>query len=602
MKGVNFYNVKITDPFWKSKQELVRDVTVNAVYNRFNDTGRFDAFKCDKNSDVQPHIFWDSDVAKWIEGVAYLTMTKREPELEKIVDDVVDNIEKNRNKDGYFNSFYLTKEPENIFKNRDCHELYCLGHLIEAGVAYYKATGKRKLLDLMCDYVNYVEKRFKIDKDATFLTPGHEEIELALVRLYEVTGEERHLDLAKYFVDIRGTVDNPICDWTNHKNSQSHIPAREQFTAEGHSVRAVYFYSAMADIALKYNDNELKNACEKIFDDIVNRKMYITGGIGSSSAGEAFTVPYDLPNLLAYSESCAAIGLVFFAKRMLLLTNDSKYASVIERILYNGFLSSMSLDGKSFFYTNPLELIPYMHKRDVSVNTSSQNLPITRRQEVFECSCCPPNIVRFLPVIGELLYTHDENKLYVHQYIDSESEIDLNGKIVKIEQKTSYPRNGKVQIKVSGSDVKLYARIPDFIDTYKGEMENGYAIFDLKDGEEIELNFDMTPRLVESNPLVHENAGKYAVMRGPVVYCMEEADNGPVIRDIRIDKMGSFIESFDEKLGVLALKVSAFRRKPTDKLYTNISSEREKITATLIPYYAFANREECEMQVWHLAE
>lgn len=602
MKGVNFYNVKITDPFWKSKQELVRDVTVNAVYNRFNDTGRFDAFKCDKNSDVQPHIFWDSDVAKWIEGVAYLTMTKREPELEKIVDDVVDNIEKNRNKDGYFNSFYLTKEPENIFKNRDCHELYCLGHLIEAGVAYYKATGKRKLLDLMCDYVNYVEKRFKIDKDATFLTPGHEEIELALVRLYEVTGEERHLDLAKYFVDIRGTVDNPICDWTNHKNSQSHIPAREQFTAEGHSVRAVYFYSAMADIALKYNDNELKNACEKIFDDIVNRKMYITGGIGSSSAGEAFTVPYDLPNLLAYSESCAAIGLVFFAKRMLLLTNDSKYASVIERILYNGFLSSMSLDGKSFFYTNPLELIPYMHKRDVSVNTSSQNLPITRRQEVFECSCCPPNIVRFLPVIGELLYTHDENKLYVHQYIDSESEIDLNGKIVKIEQKTSYPRNGKVQIKVSGSDVKLYARIPDFIDTYKGEMENGYAIFDLKDGEEIELNFDMTPRLVESNPLVHENAGKYAVMRGPVVYCMEEADNGSVIRDIRIDKMGSFIESFDEKLGVLSLKVSAFRRKPTDKLYTNISSEREKITATLIPYYAFANREECEMQVWHLAE
>ena len=268
MNNFSFSNVKITGGFWKQKQDLVRETTTMAVYNRFKETGRIDAFNLD--SGVKAHFFWDSDVAKWIEGVAYLTKEKREYELERLVDEIVDNIEKYQDECGYFNIYHMTVEPEKQFKIRDNHELYCLGHLIEAGVAYYEATGKDKLLNLMCKYVDYVEKRFVIDADAGFVTPGHEEIELALVRLYEVTGNQKHLDLAKFFVDKRGSEADTLTDWTAFMYNQSHAPVREQYTAQGHAVRAVYLYSAMADLALKYNDEKLKNACKAIFDDIVN--------------------------------------------------------------------------------------------------------------------------------------------------------------------------------------------------------------------------------------------------------------------------------------------------------------------------------------------
>lgn len=598
MKKVEFSNIKITGGFWKEKQDLIRDTTVNAVYDRFYETGRFDAFKCDKNSSIKPHIFWDSDVAKWIEGVAYLLVEKREPHLEKIVDDLIDQIEKNQDECGYFNTYYTVVEPQNRFTNRDCHELYCAGHLMEAAVAYYHATGKRKFLDLMCKYADYIEKRFKIDKDTGFVTPGHEEIELALVKMYETTGEKRYLELSKFFVDERGKRKEFLYDWCKDSYHQSHKPVREQNEAVGHAVRATYLYSAMADLALRYNDEALKNACEAIFDDIVSHKMYITGGIGSSKAGEAFTIPYDLPNLIAYTESCAAIGLVLFAHRMLLLTNDVKYSNVIERVLYNGFLSSFSLDGKAFFYCNPLEVLPSLKKRDEELTEKTISMPIAERQAVFGCSCCPPNIVRFVPSIANYLYTYDENAIYVHQFMESVASI--NG--VTIEQKTSYPYNGKIQITVKGKNTRICVRIPEYIDTYEGENENGYAIFDVKNGETIELDFNMQPRLIEANPLVTFDSGKVAVQRGPVVYCLEEVDNGSNIRDIRLDKNGQFTEKIDTDLGVLTLECKAYRRKPTKALYAPLSKERIEITAKLIPFYAFANRGESEMTVWMLAE
>lgn len=598
MKSVDFSNVKITGGFWKERQELIRNVTVNAVYDRFYDTGRIDAFKFDKDSEIKPHIFWDSDVAKWMEGVAYLLVEKREPQLEKIVEGLIDLIEKNQDECGYFNIFFTVVEPQNRFTNRDCHELYCAGHLMEASVAYYQATGKRRFLDLMCKYADYIEKRFKIDRDTAFVTPGHQEIELALVKMYEVTKEKRYLELSKFFVDERGKRKEFRYDWCKESYHQSHIPVREQSEAVGHAVRATYLYCAMADLALRYGDKELKSACERIFDDIVNHKMYITGGIGSSRAGEAFTIPYDLPNLIAYTESCAAIGLVLFCHRMLLLTNDVKYSHTIERALYNGFLSSFSLDGKSFFYCNPLEVLPSLYKRDEELTEKTINMPITQRVEVFECSCCPPNIVRFVPSIGNYLYTYDQNGIYVHQFMESTAQIDG----VTIEQKTSYPQSGKISIKVTGKDTTLYVRIPEFIDTYEGKTENGYAIFNVKNGETIELNFDMQPRLIEANPLVTFDSGKVAIMRGPVVYCLEGVDNGPNLRDIRIDKKGEFTEKIDTDLGVLALECKAYRRKPTKALYAPMSNERIEITAKLIPYYAFANRGESEMQVWSLAE
>ena len=595
MKAVDFTSIKINGGFWKEKQDLVREITINAVYDRFKESGRIDAFNFD--SGVKAHFFWDSDVAKWIESVAYLSTEKREPALEAIVDEIVDNIEKYRDECGYFNIYHMTIEPENRLKIRDHHELYCLGHLIEAGVAYYKATGKDKLLKLMCDYTDYVEKRFKIDKNTPFTTPGHEEIELALVKLYDVTGEKRYLELSRFFVDERGTKSEELCDWMGRSYNQSHAPVREQDTAEGHAVRAVYLYCAMADLALKYNDEALKNACRKIFDNIISKRMYITGGIGSCAFGEAFTVDYDLPNLTAYTESCAAIGLAFFAHRMLLLENDAKYADTIERVIYNGFLSSFSLDGDKFFYCNPLEILPYMLTKDTSQNEKNTlHLPVTRRQKEFECSCCPPNITRFVPTIANFMYTCDDDTIYVHQYMQSEAKINLGNRCITIEQKTLYPTNGKIEIKVS-APCKLAVRIPFYC---RGEGENGYKIFEITDpSSPICLDFDLTPRFVCANPEVLADADKIALVRGPVVYCMESVDNEGHLRSIVLDTSSQITESENAELGVIALTLDAYQRKPIVSLYSTKINDTYKTKATLIPFYAFANREECEMQVWH---
>ena len=599
MESINYESVLINGGFWQGKQKMLRESTVWAVYERFKETGRFDAFKCDPSLGIEPHIYWDSDVAKWIEGVAYLTKQKREERLEAIVDEVVDEIEKNQLPCGYFNSYYILKEPENIFTNRDCHELYCLGHLIEAGVAYFEATSKRKLLDLMIKYVDYVEKRFIIDKDTGFKTPGHEEIELALVRLYEVTKNKKHLDMARYFLLERGKQNEGLTDWSEEKYNQSHKEVKYQETAEGHSVRAVYLYSAMADLALRDNDEELKRACEKIFDNIVNEKMYITGGIGSTHMGEAFTIPYDLPSEGAYAESCAAIGLVFFAQRMLILTGEKKYADVIERVLYNGFLSSVSLDGKSFFYVNPLEIVPANHTRHQSV-INKDPLPPMHRFEVFDCSCCPPNIVRFLGSLASLLYTKDEKGIYVQQFASSIAKIDFDFKEITLEQKTAYPENGKITF-VSSHDVRIFVRVPEYLDT--GILsKTGYIPLDLKAGKEKSIDFEIPTYLVSANPLIKDTAGKVALLHGPVVYCLEGHDNNYPLYDIRIDKNTEFYHMKNDSLGVNTITVDAFVREPTNSLYAPLNSARKKIKATFIPYFAFANRGDSPMQVWTLIE
>lgn len=603
MKNVDFSATKITGGFWADKQALVRDVTVDAVYKRFSDTGRFEAFDFE-NCKIEPHFFWDSDVAKWVEGVAYFTQLERNEGFEKIVDDLVSLIVKNQDENGYFNIFHTLVEPDNRFKDRDHHELYCAGHLIEAGVAYFKATGKRALLDAMIKYADYIEKRFIIDRDTMFVTPGHEEIELALVRLYECTGEGKYLDMAKFFVDERGKTQEESWDWSMRGYSQAHIPVREQKEAIGHAVRAVYLYCAMADLAKICGDVSLKEACESIFDDIATRKMYITGGIGSTSAGEAFTIPYDLPNLVAYTESCAAIGLILFAHRMLLIENKAKYANVIERALYNGFLSSISLDGKSFFYTNPLEIIPKLRTREAEHKCPAVSFPITQRQEVFDCSCCPPNIVRFVPSVANLLYTHDDKTIYVQQFMESESEFEFGGERVRISQKTNYPLDGKVEIFVD-RDVRLGVRVPEWCDDYNEQSIDGYLYFDANAGETVSLDFKMTPFFVGADPRVSDDCGKYAVQRGPIVYCSESYDNGEDLADIHLDCDGNFHEIFDDELGVLALYIDAYKRRDVPSLYykkTDDFIDFYKTSVKLIPYFAFANRGECEMRVWHFTK
>jgi DUF1680 family protein len=518
----------------------------------------------------------------------------------EIIENAIDLIIKNSDENGYFNSHFLVAEKENRFRLRECHELYCAGHLIEAAVAYYELTGKDRFLNAVKKYADYIERAFKIDNTAAFITPGHPEIELALVRLYKATGEKRYIELAKYFIDKRGNCDEPgiYTDWANEYYSQDEIPVRERKTAEGHCVRALYLMCAAADIAYIYKDNDLKTACERFFDSIVNKRMYITGGVGSSNMGESFTIDYDLPNRTAYAETCAAISLAMFAERMLKFGADSRYSDIIERTMYNGIMSGISLDGKSFFYENPLEIDPDFN----NINTSTkvkERFPITQRVEVFDCSCCPPNIMRFVASISGLIYGFDDNTVYINQYMNSEG--DVNG--IKISQKTDYPNNGKITVRCNSNKKQIAFRIPCWCKSFninkKYSIKNGYAYVDLDSEENIELELDMPVRIISANRRIHSDAGRIAVMRGPVVYCAEGIDNGADIKSIALPAESVF-ELAESEFLLPILKTEAYRPFESDSLYYEAVDDYEKIPLTLIPYYAFANRGESEMQVWLL--
>lgn len=603
MKKISFANTKINDGFWKKKQDMVKDSTLAAVYGRFTDTHRFDALSCtwkDGDPDM-PHIFWDSDVAKWIEGAAYILREKRDEKLEAIIDDAVDKIVKNSDSNGYFNSHFLVTDQDKRFKDRNWHELYCAGHLIEAAVAYYEATGKDKFLKAMCKFADYIEKTFKTEKSAAFVTPGHPEIELALVRLYDVTGEKRYLELSKYFIDEHGTGKDDgenTYSFANKLYNQDEMPLRQRTSAEGHCVRAVYLYCGMADIAEKYNDSELLDACKRIFDDMITKKMYITGGLGSTHIGEAFSIPYNLPNRTAYTETCAAIALALFCERMQALDINSKYADAAERVIYNGFLSGVSMDGKGFFYENPLEIDPYFNNLN-SCTHEKERFPITQRKEVFDCSCCPPNVVRFIPSIADLMYNYDSDTIYVHQYINSLTECDG----IKISQTTSYPADGKIHIKCSASQKQIALRIPgwcsDFSINADYTTKNGYAYIVLNGSADIELNLKMPVVCIKSNKKVHENSGRIAVMRGPVVYCAEGVDNGSDLKGAAIDTSAPF-EIGECDFLLPSITACAYKEKDSSELYSVIGDDYEPFKLKLIPYYAFANRGESEMVVWFL--
>ena len=602
MNNIEFSDVKITGGYWKAREDINCSVTLKAVYDRFNETGRFEALKCDlRDGDTNiPHIFWDSDVAKWIEGASYILHSEKNDQAVEIIENAIDLIIKNSDENGYFNSHFLVAEKENRFRLRECHELYCAGHLIEAAVAYYELTGKDRFLNAVKKYADYIERAFKIDNTAAFITPGHPEIELALVRLYKATSEKRYIELAKYFIDKRGNCDEPgiYTDWANEYYSQDEIPVRERKTAEGHCVRALYLMCAAADIAYIYKDNDLKTACERFFDSIVNKRMYITGGVGSSNMGESFTIDYDLPNRTAYAETCAAISLAMFAERMLKFGADSRYSDIIERTMYNGIMSGISLDGKSFFYENPLEIDPDFN----NINTSTkvkERFPITQRVEVFDCSCCPPNIMRFVASISGLIYGFDDNTVYINQYINSEG--DVNG--IKISQKTDYPNNGKITVRCNSNKKQIAFRIPCWCKSFninkKYSIKNGYAYVDLDSEENIELELDMPVRIISANRRIHSDAGRIAVMRGPVVYCAEGIDNGADIKSIALPAESVF-ELAESEFLLPILKTEAYRPFGSDSLYYEAVDDYEKIPLTLIPYYAFANRGESEMQVWLL--
>jgi hypothetical protein len=604
---VSYRQTVIDGEFWQYKQEMVRQTTLPLIYQRFVASGRFPVFEFDWNPDkpYKPHQFYDSDVAKWMESAAYLLAKKDDPEMRAICEHVVDVIEKHQDENGYFNSYFMQVAPDMRFKNRNDHELYCAGHLMEAAVAYYEATGQKRMLKLMEKYALYIKKVFIEEKSAAFMTPGHEEIELALVKMYRATGNMEYLEMSKYFIDTRGNGIEPnTSERRTASFSQSHLPVRQQKTAEGHSVRAVYLYCAMADLAYELGDNELLEACRTLLNNIAERRMYITGGIGQAQEGETFTIDYDLQNVSAYTETCATLGLALFCRRMSLLEPNGIYADIAEKCLYNGFLSGVSLDGTKFFYENPLEIHPYLFNRHKSV-IPPPRMPMTQRQELYPTSCCLPNLTRVIASIANFLYTRNEDTLYVHQYMNASTELE-NG---SIKQKTAYPSDGGIKLNVTGNFKRAALRIPSWCEKYslklngksvRPTIQNGYAYLDLTASENIvELNLEMQPFWVECNPHVYDSASKVALQRGPIIYCMEGIDNGEYLSDIKVypDKLLTEIPTV---YGIPNIAAFGNRRRGQgfETLYRRYKPDREECSLLFVPYHTFANRGETEMIVW----
>ncbi|MBQ8849898.1 MAG: glycoside hydrolase family 127 protein [Clostridia bacterium] len=599
MKIFDRAEVKLTSGYLFDKQELNRRITVDAVYDRFFDTGRIEAFKLGwkEGGENKPHIFWDSDVAKWMEGAAYILSEHPDAELEARIDAIVADVKRGQHSDGYFNIYFTVVEPDGHFTNRDRHELYCAGHLMEAAVALDKYCHKGELLECMDKYADCIYKAFISEKTAKFSTPGHEEIELALVRMYCHTGKKKYLEMAEYFINTRGAVDEQM----KGSYDQSHLPVREQSEVVGHAVRAMYLYTGMAKLAKETGDKALFEACKRLWADATEKKMYVTGGLGSTYIGEAFTSAYDMPNDTAYTETCASIGLMFFANAMLALENDAKYADVIERAMYNGMMSGLSLDGKAFFYENPLEISLSEHfsleGAGRTFKVMKRKLPITERVEVFKCSCCPPNIVRLFPSFGEYIYGCEGDTLYVNQFVSSQ----LSSGDVGCVMTADYPRSGSISITPEG--VKRVAiRIPSWCKSFglnkPYREEKGYAVVEC-DGSEIALTLDMTPRAVWADPRVRRDAGRLCIMRGPVVYCAEGVDNGENLHRFSIDADFGWTEKENEAFGLPTLEIDAYELKSTgDGLYTSSAPTKEKTRLTLIPYNCFANRGESDMLVW----
>jgi len=592
MQKFKLNSVKITGGFLKKMLDLNESVTLNAVYDRFEETGRFKACACiwkEGSSEPMPHIFWDSDVAKWLEGACYvLSKHPENADLRKKIDAIIDDFAENQWDDGYINSFYTCCKDKKRFTERGCHELYCAGHIIEAAIAYDIATHSSRFIDITDKYISLIDRVFRVERSAAFLTPGHEEIELALVKLYRYTGKEKYLTLAKFFIDERSN-DTQLNDFV----CQSHLPVREQLTAEGHAVRAGYLYTAMADIAKETNDEELLYACNKLYENIVNSKMYITGGIGACAYKECFTKPYDLPNDQSYAETCAVIALMLFADRMQTINNLSTYGDTVERAFYNGVLSGLSVDGDKFFYENPLEITMNDHFGDF------KRYPITQRVKVFECSCCPPNVVRLLAELELFIFGHENGTLFVNQF----ATCVLNEGNITCDMVADYPSNGNIRLKASGVN-KIAVRIPSwcvsFTASSKYEMQNGYAVFDSAD--EIKIEFDMTPFAIKCDERLCHNIGTLAIQRGPEVYCCESVDNGSNLHALAIKRDFAFTEGYSEELKCKTLELEGYRLKNIQQsLYERASGKQdmyECTTVKMIPYRTFANRGESDMLVW----
>ena len=660
--------VHITDEFWQTEQELVRTEVIPYQWEALNDRvpgaspsfaiHNFRAAKALRERSHAPgfrapvftevpfevlpedparpdpdrfygFVFQDTDLYKWLEAVAYSLIRHPDPQLQATADEAIRLIAEAQAEDGYLDTYYILNGRNKEFTNlQDHHELYCFGHLTEAAVAYHQATGSEELLRVAERFAAYITRCIGPEEGKKRGYPGHEIAEMALVRLYEETGNEEYLKLSRYFIDERGRKPvwfeteghrRPEFEKPEEKYSyyQAHKPVREQDEAKGHAVRAMYLYSGMADIARLTGDESLKAACRRLFRSVTEEKMYITGGVGSLSIGESFTLPFDLPNDLAYTESCAAIGLCFFARRMLQLEVKGVYADAMERALYNNVLSGIALDGRSFFYVNPLEVWPEATRRDAR---KTHVKPV--RQKWFGCACCPPNIARLLGSLGAYAFTEDEHTLYTHLYMSSEVTTRAGGQEVRMRMRVDRddPEKWAVRIVVQaeGKDFALALRIPGWSRGYElqgaesseTEEKDGYLYLrkDWQGETEILLTLPSPVRFLRADTRVRENSGKTAVMHGPFVYCLEEKDNGKNLNLLSFRRgLRSSDVAFEDaeiagrKARILLVPGEREQEETGKGLYFDMDpagAAAQPVTLRMIPYFMWANRGENEMQVW----
>lgn len=579
---VNFSEVKITDNFWSPRLKSHKDVTLGVCIDQIeNQTGRIRNFEnaALKQGEHSGIFFDDSDVYKALEGMAYSLQNNPDPALEAKCDEWIAKFAAAQQEDGYINTFYTLTGLDKRWTDMDKHEMYCAGHMIEAGVAYYNVTGKRALLDVCIKMVDHMMSKFGPGKEDW--VPGHEEIELALVKLYQTTGEKKYLDFAEWLLDERGK-GLGIRDgkpW-HAEYYQDDKPVREMTDIAGHAVRAMYLYCGMADVAAYTGDQGYIDALNRLWDDVVLRNMYITGGIGQSAHNEGFTEDYSLPNLTAYCETCASVGMVLWNWRMNQFTGDGKYVDVMERSMYNGALAGISLKGDTFFYVNPLESLGDHH-----------------RQAWYGCACCPSQICRFLPSIGNYIYGVSDNAIWVNLYIGNQSTVKYGNKELTLAQETNYPWEGAVKLTVgtkSAVNAEIRLRIPGWCKSYSikvngteatPSVEAGYAVLPgkWKDDDVIELNMDMSVQVVAADPRTKEDEGLRAIQRGPLVYCIEEVDNPDDFDGLVISENAEFETTFEKDLlnGVVTIDA-----KVGDK------------ELKYIPYYSWDNREAGKMKVW----
>ena len=623
--------VKIQDVFWKPRMETNRKVTLAHEYQLNKKNGVLTAYQWDWWNPAKgnpPWRIWVGDVPKWLEAVSYSLATHPDARLAALAERVVQGVIKGQKKDGYLYANPLPRDWRwtNL---QEKHELYDAGHAMEGAVAYYQATGRRNFLDAMCRYADLLDVTFGREKGKMRGYDGHPEVELALVKLYRATGEKRYLKLAKFFVDERGRKPYyfdlerkalskrglATFNWFtpgNYVNCQAHKPLRRQEDAVGHSVRALYLYSGAADVAVETGDAELMQACRRLWKSVTRRRMYVIGGAGSTAHGEAFTFDHDLPNETAYAETCANIALVFFAHRMLQTEAQSEYADVMERALYNGVLSGVSLDGKRFFYANHLTVAP-------QALDGAHGHIAAARQGWFGCACCPPNIARLIASIGQYVCSTSRDGLYVHLYVAGSAQCEVAGRKVAVTQDTRYPWKETVKLTLKPKSPMRFTvalRIPGWCRRAAVKvngravgiartMKNGYACIRRvwERGDRIELTLPMPVERVEAHPSVRMDCGKVALQRGPVVYCLEEVDNGRALADIFLPRSSKLRAEYKPRLlgGAVVIRGNARRRATAgwdNRLYRADRSATKTVDIKAVPYCVWANRKPGEMIVW----